>query len=121
MLSPIVFQIDWKTGVEPVKWTPARSGLARAGSPIAAPDPYTRLMTPGGSPAASYSRSRKYAEYAAVDAGFQTTVLPISAALVGRLPPIAVKLKGVTAKTKPSSGRYSIRFHVPGEETGCSA
>ena len=30
-------------------------------------------------------------------AGFQSTVLPISAADVGRLPPIAVKLKGVTA------------------------
>src|SRR5256885_15449823 len=77
-------------------------------------------MTPGGSPAASYNLIRKYAEYAAVDAGFQTTVFPISAALVGRLPPIAVKLNGVTAKTKPSSGRYSIRFQVPGEETGGS-
>ena len=40
-------------------------------------------------------------------------MLPISAALAGRLPPIAVKLKGETAKTKPSSGRYSIRFHTP--------
>src|SRR5438132_11209616 len=118
MLSPIVFQIDWKTGVEPVKWTPARSGLARAGSPIAAPEPYTRLMTPGGSPAASYSLIRKYAEYAAVDAGFQTTVFPISAALVGRLPTIAVKVNGVTAKTKRSSGRFTILFYVRGEETG---
>ena len=33
----------------------------------------------------------------ALDAGFQTTVLPISAGAVGRLPPIAVKLNGVTA------------------------
>ena len=33
---------------------------------------------------------------------------------------IDVKLKGETAKTKPSSGRYSIRFHMPGEEIGCS-
>src|SRR3712207_6032050 len=32
--------------------------------------------------------------------GFQTTVLPISAAVVGRLPPIAVKLNGVIASTK---------------------
>jgi hypothetical protein len=47
-------------------------------------------------------------------------VLPISAGAAGRLPPIAVKLKGVTAKTNPSSGRYSIRFHVPGAEFGCS-
>ena len=43
------------------------------------------------------------------------------AALVGRLPAIAVKLNGVTAKTKPSSGRYSIRFQTPCEETGCSS
>jgi hypothetical protein len=57
----------------------------------------------------------------AVDAGFQTTVFPIRAADDGRLPPIAVKLNGVTAKTKPSRGRYSIRFQTPGEEIGCSS
>jgi hypothetical protein len=48
-------------------------------------------------------------------------VLPISAAEVGRLPAIEVKLNGVTAKTKPSSGRYSSRFQTPGEEIGCSS
>src|SRR2546428_11584588 len=121
MFDPIVFHIDWKTGVDPVKWTPARSGLARAGSPTSAPEPYTRLITPGGKPASSKSFIKKCAEYAAVDAGFHTTVLPISAALPGRLPAIAVKLNGVTAKTKPSSGRYSIRFQVPGAEIGCSS
>ena len=56
-----------------------------------------------------------------MEAGFHTTVLPISAALPGRFPPIAVKLNGVTAKTNPSSGRYSILFQVPGAELGCSA
>src|ERR671934_2098733 len=78
-------------------------------------------MTPGGSPAASKSFIRKCAEYAAVEAGFQRTTLPISAADVGRLPAIAVKLNGVTAKTKPSSGRYSRRFQTPGAFAGCSA
>ncbi len=48
-------------------------------------------------------------------------VLPISAGLAVRFAPIAVKLNGLTAKTKPSSGRYSIRFQTPGDETGCSA
>src|SRR6478609_11963518 len=48
------------------------------------------------------------------------TALPISAAELVRFPPIAVKLNGLTAKTKPSSGRYSSRFQTPGEETGCS-
>ena len=64
---------------------------------------------------------RKCALTAAVEAGFQTTVLPISATEVGRLPAIEVKLNGVTAKTKPSSGRYSRRFQTPGEEIGCSS
>ena len=45
----------------------------------------------------------------------------MSAAEVGRFPAIEVKLNGVTAKTNPSSGRYSIRFHTPGEEIGCSS
>ena len=33
----------------------------------------------------------------AVEAGFHTTVFPMSAGAVGRLPPMAVKLNGVTA------------------------
>src|SRR5919201_847438 len=113
--------MELNTAVEPVKWMPASSGDGSAGSPISEPDPYTRLITPGGSPASSYSFISQYAEYAAVDAGFQSTVFPISAHEVGRLPAIAVKLNGVTAKMKPSSGLYSIRFHTPGEETGCSS
>ena len=54
-------------------------------------------------------------------AGFHTTVLPISAGAVGRLPAIAVKLNGVIAVTKPSNGLWSVRFHSPGAEPGCSA
>ena len=53
--------------------------------------------------------------------GFQITTLPSRAGAVGRLAAIEVKLNGVIARTKPSSGRYSIRFQVPGEDTGCSA
>src|ERR1700730_8130839 len=98
MLEPIVFHIDWKTPVEPVKWMAARSGLASAGPPTAAPSPYTRLITPGGSPASWSSCIRYHAEYAAVEAGFQSTVLPISAAEVGRFSPIAVKVNGVDAE-----------------------
>jgi len=40
-----------------------------------------------------------------VEAGFQTTVSPIIAGAVGRLPAMDVKLNGVTAKTNPSRGR----------------
>src|SRR5262245_603501 len=121
MLPPIVCQIEWNTDVEPVKWTPPSSGLSSAAAPISAPEPKTRLITPGGSPASSSSRIVYQADNACVDAGFQTTVFPISAGEVVRFAPIAVKLKGLIAKTKPSSGRYSIRFHTPGEEIGCSS
>src|SRR5262245_61270529 len=55
----------------------------------------------------------------AEEAGFHSTTLPMSAGDVGRLPAILVKLKGVTAKTKPSSGRCSIEFQTPGGEYGC--
>jgi hypothetical protein len=62
-----------------------------------------------------------HAESAWVDAGFQTTVFPISAGEVVRFAPIAVKLNGLMAKTKPSRGRYSNRFQTPVEEMGCSS
>ena len=54
-----------------------------------------------------------------VEAGFHTTVFPISAGLVGRLPAIDVKLNGVTAKTNPSRARYSTTFHIPCALCGC--
>ena len=54
-------------------------------------------MTPGGSPAASSSFRIAKALGIADDAGFQSTVLPMSAGAVGRLPPIDVKLNGVIA------------------------
>jgi copper(I)-binding protein len=37
-----------------------------------------------------------------------------------KLAAIEVKLKGVKANTKPSNGRYSKRFHIPGNDSGCS-
>ena len=55
------------------------------------------LITPGGSPASSSSRIVQWAAKVWVGAGFHTTVLPISAGAVGRLPAIAVKLNGVIA------------------------
>ncbi len=55
------------------------------------------LMTPGGIPASSSSSIVSEAASCWVGAGFQITVLPISAGAVGRLPAIAVKLNGVMA------------------------
>src|SRR5262245_32103447 len=121
MLAPIVFHIALKTSVEPVKCTPARSRWVSTVSDTVTAFPGTKLITPGGSPAASRT-FRMYHELGiALDAGVQTTVLPMSAGAVGRLPPMDVKLKGVIAYTKPSSGRYSSWFQAAPEEIGCSA
>ena len=61
------------------------------------PSPGTMLITPGGRPASSSSSMVSDAASCWVGDGFQTTVLPISAGAVGRLPAIAVKLNGVIA------------------------
>ena len=53
-----------------------------------------------------------WALYTWLCAGFHTATLPIRAGALGRLPAMLVKLKGVSANTKPSSGRYSTRFQV---------
>ena len=97
MFSPMVRHRWWKTAVEPVKWIPARSGWARATSETGMPWPGSMLITPGGMPASSSSSISSDAASCWVGAGFQMTVLPISAGAVGRLPAMAVKLNGVIA------------------------
>ena len=119
MPRPTASQMAWKVAVEPVKCTPASSGAASAAPPTSAAAPGTRFTTPGGSPAASRTSMTKWAAYTADEAGFQTTVLPMSAGAVGRLPAIEGKLNGVSASTKPSSGRCSSRFQQPGADSGC--
>src|SRR5487761_1040802 len=121
MFSPTVRHRCWKVCVEPVKWMPARSGCGSATRDTAWPSPVTMLITPGGSPAASSTRMTRSADSCWVGDGFHTTTLPSRAGAVGRFPAIEVKLNGVIASTNPSSGRYSIRFHVPGADAGCSA
>ena len=53
--APIVFHMLLKTPVLPVKCTPARSGCDSSTFEIITGSPGTKLMTPGGMPAASYS------------------------------------------------------------------
>src|SRR5215831_18680403 len=121
MFAPTVRHRCWKVTVDPVKWMPARSRCGSATVDTACPSPVTRLITPGGIPAASSRRIVTCADSCWVGDGFHTTTLPSRAGAVGRLPAIEVKLNGVIARTKPSSGRYSIRFQVPGADCGCSA
>src|SRR5258708_18078987 len=70
------------------------------------------LITPGGRPASFRISIRKWLTSSVCVAGLNTTVLPMSAAAVGRLAPMDVKLKGLTANTKPSRGLYSRRFQA---------
>ena len=91
---------------------PASSRWLSTLSEISDALPLTMLMTPGGIPASSSSSIRKWLTSSVCVAGLNTTVLPMSIGAVGRLPAIEVKLKGLTAKTKPSSGRYSRRFQA---------
>ena len=104
--------------MEPVKLRPAKCSLAIAWEATSWPLPWTRLITPGGRPASSKTRITTSLLTADFSEGFQTTVLPVSAGVEGRFPAIAVKLNGVTASTKPSSPRWSITFHWPGDEAG---
>ena len=87
------------------------------GLPTWPPEPGKKLMTPGGNPAASISFIRCQPVKTADDAGFHRTVLPIMAGAVGRLPAMEAKLKGVTAKTKPSRARYSTWSQYPSMPT----
>src|SRR5207245_1127751 len=98
---------------------PASSRCASTCSEMFAALPLTMLMTPGGSPASLKSSIRKCVTRSVCVAGLKTTVLPISAAAVGRLAAIDVKLNGLTAKTKPSRGRYSRRFQAVPSLYGC--
>ena len=98
MRSPTSRKSERKIGLEPVKCTPANSGWSKQTSVIGPGSPGTKLITPSGQPGLRAGSGRSASsERIAVCDGFQTTVLPISAGAVGRLPPMAVKLNGVTA------------------------
>ena len=121
MPSPTLRQIERNTAVDPVKCTPARSGLDRHAPTISSAPPWTKLMTPSGRPAARNNAMTSWALRIASGDGFHTTTLPSIAGADGRLPAIAVKLNGVIAATKPSSGRTSVEFQRPGACSSGSA
>ena len=97
MLAPDGLPQVLEGRVDPVKWMPARSGWASATSDTATPSPGSRLITPAAGRPPRSSCMVKWAANCWVGLGFQSTVLPISAGAVGRLPAIAVKLNGVIA------------------------
>src|SRR5438552_2221442 len=98
MLRPTVSHIAWNVVVEPVKWIPARSADASAGSPTSAPARGTRLMTPGGGPADSKTSMMIGAAYTVVEAAPQTTVFAVDAGAVGRLRASAAQVLPVATR-----------------------
>src|SRR5262245_41556863 len=97
MFSPTVRHIVWNTSVLPVKWIPARSLWWSTTSEVVARLDGWNVIALGRIHAASNIFIKAYPATTAVEAGFQITVLPISAGAVVRLPPIDVKLNGETA------------------------
>ena len=104
-----------------MKWRPLKSGLSSTVSVIISGSPITIWITPGGTPASLNTSRTILAENIWLSLGFQTTTLPIIAALAGKLAAMAVKLKGVIAYINPSRGLYSKRFQTSLVEAGCSA
>ena len=98
--------------VPPVKLTPARWGEDVIVSPKSGPEQGRKLHTPGGSPASCAILKTVQLESTAVLDGFQRLTLPMRVGVMLRFPPMAVKLKGVTAAMNPSSPLSSMRFQT---------
>ncbi len=103
----IVFHMPWKVPVEPVKCRPANAGLREDRiADLAAASRARSSPRPGGSPASIEDLHDVVVRRGSTSRpASRAPCCPSAPATVGRLPPMAVKLNGVTAKTKPSSGR----------------
>src|SRR5579863_8836676 len=66
--------------VEPVNETIETSGCEAKAVPTVGPSPFTRLKTPGGTPASSRICAKRYAESGASSLGFRTIVQPAASA-----------------------------------------
>ena len=93
----------------PTAWVP---GFTTNSSPTSAPGPVTKLMTPLGSPASWMHSASLMAVAAAVGAGVQQTVLPMTIAKGRYSPGIAAgKFQGVMTVTTPRGcQKISTRF-----------
>ena len=88
---------------DPVKVSAASRGSPVSASDSSAPDPVTRLSTPGGTPASTRISASSTADPEAAVAGFQTTGLPQARAGASFQAGIASgKFQGVSAQTTPT-------------------
>ena len=88
--------------VEPVKLTMSTSGWLEIALPVVGPSPWTRLNTPGGTPAASRISAKILALVGHSSDGFSTMVLPpASAGATFRAIWLSGQFHGVIMPTTP--------------------
>ena len=97
MLAPTACHRSWNVLVDPVKWMPARSGWLNATLETAMPSPGSRLITPGGSPAACEQPHEEVRGELLGRARLPDHRVAHQRRRGERLPAIAVKLNGVMA------------------------
>ncbi len=98
-----------------MKLTPAKCRELVMVSPKSGPVQGTKLQTPAGTPASCAILKMRWLERTAVLEGFHTLTFPMMVGVRLKFPPIAVKLKGVTAAMNPSRPLGSVRFQTLGE------
>src|SRR5579859_2457673 len=82
---------------------PLTAGLLTSSSPILAPGPVTKLITPAGRPASTSASTNNSAVCGVYSAGLNTTVLPYASAGAIFQAGIAMgKFQGVMMPTTPS-------------------
>ena len=103
---------------DPVNEITPTSGLSTIASPTSAPEPVTRLTTPGGKPASSSSSTSSVAQCGASEAGLNTTALPATSAGISFQHGIAIgKFQGVMIPAIPIGWRM-LMAHLSGSSEG---
>ena len=102
----------------PVKPMTLTSGCSTMGMPTSAPEPVTRLTTPGGNPASTRISMSSAAQCGVSEAGFQTTVLPaMSAGIIFQQGMATGKFQGVMSPATPRGSR-TLMAHLSGSSDG---
>ncbi len=120
IVSAAAFEISRPARVEPVKLTMSTSGCAESWLPTPSPSPFTRLKTPGGSPASSTISAKSRLDSGAISEGFSTIVQPArSAGTTFRTTWFIGQFHGVISAQTPM-GSWMMRSPGAQSPSGCS-
>ena len=102
----------------PVNEMTATSGFSTIASPTSAPEPVTRLTTPGGKPASAISSTSSVAQCGVSVDGLKTTTFPVTSAGIIFQHGMAIgKFQGVMIPAIPIGWRMLIA-HLSGSSDG---